>query len=155
MFEAVLKSVGKSTLIVAGAGYGLARGLRLAGEPQVAGLEDPSGRLENLEERLDRIENSLASLARPATAEAVTPLTGFVTREELADAVDRATARVRAEVERKFEAQSLAVSGLRAMISQTDELLQKVLEGLESASHSRSEAGHDNFTERLMVERVS
>ena len=61
----------------------------------------------------------------------------FVTHEELAGAIDRATARIGGDLDRKFQAQSNAVNSLRAMISQTDVLLQRVLDGIEN---SESEA---------------
>jgi hypothetical protein len=61
------------------------------------------------------------------------PVHDFVTQEELAAAIDRATARIGGDLDRKFQAQSNAVNSLRAMISQTDILLQRVLEGIENA----------------------
>lgn len=126
--DSFFKFLGKSALIVAGLGYGLFRGLRA-----VAGPEDPSVRLQmaDLATRLDRIERAVGEMSKPE------PVHDFVTREELATAIDRATARIGGDVDRKFQAQSNAVNSLRAMISQTDVLLQRVLESIEN---SESEA---------------
>ena len=126
--DSFFKFMGKSALIVAGLGYGLFRGLRA-----VAGPEDPSARLRmaDLATRLDQVERALGAMPK------TDPIHDFVTREELAAAIDRATARIGGDLDRKFQAQSNAVNSLRAMISQTDVLLQRVLEGIEN---SESEA---------------
>lgn len=118
-----MKSLGKSALIVAGLGYGLVRGL---------GAGERRARLQGLASRLDEVERGLnqlsASIPPPAP-----PIIDFVTHEELAEAIDRATARISGDLDGKFQAQSRAVNSLRAMISQTDILLQRVLEGIENA----------------------
>ena len=70
----------------------------------------------------------------PAFRTVPPPYAGYVTQEELAETIDRTTARIRMEIDRKFEAQSMAVGALRGMISQTDALLQRVLDVLEQNS---------------------
>ena len=116
-----IRFLGKSALIAAGVGYGLFRGLR--------SVEEPSARLQmaDLAARLDQIERAVGEMSKRD------PVHDFVTHEELAAAIDRATARIAGDLDRKFQAQSNAVNSLRAMISQTDVLLQRVLEGIENA----------------------
>ena len=129
--DSFFKFLGKSALIVAGLGYGLFRGMRA-----VAGPEERSSRLHTagLETRLEELERSLAELSkRVPDVAASPPVNDFVTHDELADAIDRATARIGGDLDRKFQAQSRAVNSLRAMISQTDVLLQRVLEEIERA----------------------
>jgi hypothetical protein len=126
LLDKVLKSLGKSALIAAGLGYGLFRGLRVGGAPA-----QPSGglnrvQIEGLATRLDEVERAVSHWSPPH-------VTGFVTREEMAEAIDRATARIGGDLDRKFQTQSRAVNSLRAMISQTDVLLQRVLEAIENA----------------------
>jgi hypothetical protein len=122
--DSFFKFLGKSALIVAGLGYGLFRGLRAAAAP-----EDPSARVQiaDLAARLDQMERTVGEMSK------TDPVHDFVTQEELAAAIDRATARIGGDLDRKFQAQSNAVNSLRAMISKTDILLQRVLEGIENA----------------------
>jgi hypothetical protein len=122
--DSFFKFLGKSALIVAGLGYGLFRGLRA-----VAGPEDPSAglQMEELAARLQQIERAVGEMSKRDAVH------DFVTHEELAAAIDRATARIGGDLDRKFQAQSNAVNSLRAMISQTDILLQRVLEGIENS----------------------
>jgi hypothetical protein len=124
------KSLGKSALIVAGLGYGLFRGLRAIGAPG-----DRSARIQlaALTKRLDEIERTVAEMSkRRADVRATPPASFFVTHEELAEAIDRTAARIDADLDRKLQSQSRAVNSLRAMIAQTDILLQRVLEGIEN-----------------------
>jgi hypothetical protein len=126
--DSFFKFMGKSALIVAGLGYGLFRGLRA-----MAGPDDLTARLQmaDLATRLDHVERMVDEMSKRVTVH------DFVTHEELAGAIDRATARIGGDLDRKFQAQSNAVNSLRAMISQTDVLLQRVLDGIEN---SESEA---------------
>jgi len=59
--------------------------------------------------------------------------------------MDRNAARIDADVAKRFEMQNLAIGSLRAMVAQTDELLNKVLENLEAmdppAEEKRQMAG--------------
>ena len=145
----VVKSLGKATLIAAGVGYGLLRGLRALEHP-------PAEPRVGFEARLDELERVVIRLEQGARRTADTrPQAGFVTHEELAATIDRANAGMRSELERKFETQNLAVGSLRAMISQTDVLLQKVLERLESSRQIEHSARFSDEHEPRLVHRVT
>jgi len=119
-------TVAKAALILAGAGFGLVRGLRL-----LEGLSDHSAELEALEERLDGIQLQIAALhARDEQFQA--RLDSTATRDEFTAALDKGLERVQSGVEARFEEEARSVEALRAMVSQTDELLERVLDRLEA-----------------------
>ena len=113
-------------LVVVGTGFGLLRSLRLLGNMagQAAGLQ-------NLEARVDTIHMAMARLA-DQTAQTQTRLEQMVTKDEIRETLERVFGRVEQEVEARFEHQAKSVEALRTMVGQTDELLQRVLDGLES-----------------------
>jgi hypothetical protein len=55
-----------------------------------------------------------------------------VTKDELSQTLDEVFGRIERGVDVRFEHQTRSVEALRMMIGQTDELLQRVLDGLES-----------------------
>ena len=64
---------------------------------------------------------------------------GTVTREELEQTLDRAFGSLHDEVDTRFDRQTPLRRGrCNLMVGQTDELLQKVLDGLESHDQKRS-----------------
>ena len=139
-----MKTLGKATLLVAGAGYGLIRGFRLVEAPR------RPYRLDEFEARLDELENRYIRVSKNPPPSSSGPPTGFVTHEELAATIETAAARIRTDVERRFETQSLAIGSLRSMISQTDVLLQKVLRGLETSRHDAHPVASPADTESLL-----
>lgn len=145
MSHSALNLAGKSVIAVAGLVYGFRRGFDPVRQiPSPARLEEIAARIENLE-RLEK-----ARLAEPSpersdltTADLASTLTGSrrfesnaavhynVSHLELAEAVDRATARIFSEVDRRFEIQKLSLGSLRSLILQTDQMLERVLSHLE------------------------
>jgi hypothetical protein len=55
-----------------------------------------------------------------------------VTRTELAETLDRVFGKLTRDVDERLERQTRSVEALHLMVGQTDELLQKVLDGLEA-----------------------
>lgn len=55
-----------------------------------------------------------------------------VTRGELRQLVDAAMAKLESGLDERFGRQARSVEALRTMVGQTDELLERVLEGLEA-----------------------
>jgi alkanesulfonate monooxygenase SsuD/methylene tetrahydromethanopterin reductase-like flavin-dependent oxidoreductase (luciferase family) len=138
MFRLLAKSftsTAKAVLILAGAGFGLIRGLRL-----LDGLKDNSEAVRAVEERLDAIQAQIQALQdtderlRTRLESAVTT---SVTRDDLAAALDKSFARVQREVDARFADEARSLEALRAMVGQTDELLERLLDRLETM---RSEA---------------
>lgn len=125
-----LISAGKTTLIVIGAGFGLLRSLKLLGN-----IASTAATLQNLEARVDTLHVAVAGLAGQ-TEQLQTRLdqtvTQMVTKAEINQTLERVFGRVEEEVEARFEHQARSVEALRTMVGQTDELLQRVLDGLES-----------------------
>lgn len=56
----------------------------------------------------------------------------MVTKDEIQQTLERVFGRVQDEVDARFEHQARSVEALRTMVGQTDELLQRVLDGIES-----------------------
>ena len=56
----------------------------------------------------------------------------LVTHEELAATVEQLSRTLNDDIESRFEVQNRSVQSLRAMVARTDELLEQVLESLES-----------------------
>lgn len=94
-------------------------------------------RLDGMEERLIRMERSLELLAAPVERTAPQAprrdTEHFVTRAELNLAMEQLSGGLETDIERRFEVQNRSVQSLRAMIARTDELLEQVLESIESA----------------------
>jgi hypothetical protein len=125
-----LITAGKTTLIVMGAAFGLLRSLKLLGNIAVQAKS-----LQNLEARVDTLHVALARVAGQ-TEQFETRLdqlaSRMVTKDEIQQTLERVFGRVEEEVEARFEHQARLVEALRTMVAQTDELLQRVLDGLES-----------------------
>ena len=113
-------------LIVVGAGFGLLRSLRVLGN-----ITSNAAGLETLEARVDTINVAVARLAGQ-TEELQSKLDRMVTKDELTHTLDEVFGRIERGVDARFEHQTRSVEALRMMIGQTDELLQRVLDGLES-----------------------
>ena len=130
MLSKSLGNAGKTALIVIGAGFGLLRSLKLLGN--IAGQ---AAALESIEARVDTLHLTVARLASQ-TERSQNRLdqlaTRMITKDEIQQTLERVFGRVEAEVEARFEHQARSVEALRTMVGQTDELLQRVLDGLES-----------------------
>jgi hypothetical protein len=126
LLSKILGTAGKSLLIVAGAGFGLVRGLRVPGNT----TRNAPG-LETIKARVDAIHVAVARLA-DQTEQLQIKLDRMVPRDELTKTLDRVFGLVEREAEARFEHQTRSVEALRMMIGQTDQLLQRVLDGLES-----------------------
>ncbi|HEX4136297.1 MAG TPA: hypothetical protein VHY84_16905 [Bryobacteraceae bacterium] len=113
-------------MVVAGAGYGLLRSLRLLGN----GPRDNPG-LASLQERVELIDAAVTRLTE-RSVQLQSRLDEMVTRDELSQTLDRIFAPLEQRIEARFEHQIRSVEALRTMVGQTDELLQRVLDGLES-----------------------
>ncbi len=93
-------------------------------------------RLHGVEERLIRMEKGLEILISPFERPRTNGRSGedFVTRAEQNAAMEQLASRMEAEIERRFEAQNRSVQSLRTMIARTDELLERVIESIESTN---------------------
>ena len=78
------------------------------------------------------MESRLQRLEERATPQDVTRR--HVTPQDLADAIGKATERISNDIDQRFEVQRLSVQSLRALVAQTDELLEKVLLRLEDTA---------------------
>src|SRR5580704_847925 len=94
-----------------------------------------------IEARVDTIHVAVARLA-DQTEQLQSRMDRMVTRDELSQTLDEVFGRVERGVDARFEHQTRSVEALRMMIGQTDELLQRVLDGLESMK-SEDDAGQD------------
>jgi len=151
LLKEALKALGKSLLIVTGVGYGVLKALDVltperpplvsrtpdpAKPPAAAEPEATLRRLDGVEERLIRMEKCLEVLAAPV--ERAAPRASrregehFVTRAELNQAMEQLSGSLETDMERRFEVQNRSVQSLRAMIARTDELLEQVIENIES-----------------------
>jgi chromosome segregation ATPase len=118
--------VGKSALIAAGAGFGLLRGLRALGN-----INQNAARLGTIQARIDTIHVAVARLAEQSE-QLQAELHERVTRAQLSDTINRVFRQLEDDVDARFQQQSRSVEALQTMVGQTDVLLQKVLDGLES-----------------------
>ena len=93
-----------------------------------------------MEERLKRLENSVEALMAPLMP---APSQGsergsarnpdhFVTRAELSAALEQFSSTLDTDIQRRFDIQNRSVQSLRTMVARTDELLEQVLETIES-----------------------
>lgn len=98
--------------------------------------EPQPSRLDVVEERMIRMEKRLEVLIAPL--ERLTARTGpggnehFMTRGDLNAAMEQFSRKLEAETERRFEIQDRSVQSLRTMMARTDELLEQVIENIES-----------------------
>ncbi len=121
---------GQTLLIVAGVGIGILRGRGSfpvaagAGQAQLAELE---GNYRALAESVRSLED------RTTLLESVQG--DVVTHSQLDSAIELAFAPLCRDLDRRFQQQAESVEALRAMVSRTDELLDRVLENLESMEH--------------------
>ena len=109
------------------------RGLRALGN-----INQNAARLSTIQARIDTVQIAVARLA-DQTEQLQLKLEQRVTRDELAETIDRVFRQMETKVDQRFEYQNRSVEALRLMVGQTDELLQRVLDGLESM---QSERGH-------------
>lgn len=114
---------------------GLLRGLRALG-----GITGNSAELAVVKARIDALNLAVARLG-DREEQFHARLENAVTREELSQTLDRVFGKLESEVDARFEHQTRSVEALRQMVGQTDELLQKVLDGLESIANSSDTAG--------------
>lgn len=113
-------------MIAVGAGFGVIRSLRAfeVATPNTA-------ELELLNARVDALDLALARIGE-RTDHAQARLITVVTRDELSETLDRVFGKLEQGIDSRFERHTQSVEALRVMVVQTDELLQKVLDGLES-----------------------
>jgi hypothetical protein len=109
-----------------GTGFGLLQGLRV-----LDNLTRNGAGLGTLEARIDTLHLAIAGLASQAEQFQVR-LDRAVTKEELTATLDRVFGPLERAVDARFERQGRSVDALREMVGQTDALLQRVLDGLES-----------------------
>ncbi len=133
--------VGRTAVAVTGFLWGLCRSLR--GEEdgnEIHKIREVDARLARIESTLDRLSATVAnpsSVARQRSAHdgaSHTEAEGFVTRDELAEALSRTEKRLAENVASQFERQTVAIGTLRAMIVDTDALLERVLDHLETSA---------------------
>jgi hypothetical protein len=122
--------MGKAALIVVGAGFGLIRSLRAFDDSTPNNAE-----LDLLNARIDVLDLALARLGE-RTDFAQARLAKTITKDELSETLDRVFGKLERGVDSRFERHTQSIEALRAMVVQTDELLQKVLDGLESIRSS-------------------
>jgi 2-methylisocitrate lyase-like PEP mutase family enzyme len=87
--------------------------------------------LASLQERVELIDAAVTRLTE-RSVQLQSRLDEMVTRDELSQTLDRIFAPLEQRIEARFEHQIRSVEALRTMVGQTDELLQRVLDGLES-----------------------
>jgi hypothetical protein len=96
--------------------------------------EETASRLDLVEERMIRMERRIEVLIAPL--ERLTSrsagLDNFVTKAELNSAMEQFSRRLEEETDRRFEVQDRSVQSLRTMMARTDELLEQVIENIES-----------------------
>jgi hypothetical protein len=109
--ESDIGKAAKTLLVAAGAIWGFRKGLGTAEATEFNGQTPPD-----------------VPPAGPARETAK-----YVTREELHSALAGAQAQFEQELSSRLETHSAAMGSLREMISETDELLSRVLDRLESA----------------------
>ena len=121
----LLRTLGKALLITTGFAYGIVRGIHLIGRiaDNTAVQKETGARLSTLELAVANLGDQTRNLEAQAASS--------VSRTEFAAALDDAFNRIRRESESRFDQSARSVEALREMVGQTDELLQKVLDGLE------------------------
>jgi hypothetical protein len=96
--------------------------------------EEKWSRLDLVEERLIRMEKRIEVLIAPLERLTARPanVDNFVTKAEFHAAMEQFSRRIEDETERRFEVQDRSVQSLRTMMARTDELLEQVIENIES-----------------------
>jgi hypothetical protein len=96
--------------------------------------ERGSSRLEQVEERLIRMEKRIEVLIAPLErlTSRTAGLDNFVTKAEFNSTMEQFSRRLEEETDRRFEVQDRSVQSLRTMMARTDELLEQVIENIES-----------------------
>jgi hypothetical protein len=84
-----------------------------------------------LEERIDDLQLQIRGL-RARDEQLQTGLERAIRPEDLSAALDKALGRVQRGIDVRFEDQVRSVEALRAMVGHTDELLERLLDRLES-----------------------
>ncbi len=121
----LLRTLGKSVLIATGFAYGVARGIHL-----LARVADNTSAQAATDARLSTLELAVANLG-DHTRNLETQVASAVTRTELTTMLEEAFSRFHFDSEVRFEQSARSLEALREMVGQTDELLQKVLDGLD------------------------
>lgn len=135
MFSKGAATFGKTILIIAAAGYGLMRSLREEDHANVARAE-----IGQLKARIDGLDLAVSHLSM-LVEQAHSRLGDTISREDLSRELDQLFGKLENDVDARFERQTRSVEALRIMVGQTDELLQKVLDGLEAIRNDRDMAG--------------
>lgn len=147
------RSSSEAFIILAGAAAGFLRGLIY--RPYDRPYDRPAARSAavdaQLESRLRALETQIAELIVcagsspdgtpvPASPTDIAAAAVTVSREEVDEAVNQALKRFEDRLEQRFSFQERAAETLRAMIAETDRMLERVLEGLNSMADARVEA---------------
>jgi hypothetical protein len=103
-----------------------------------------AARLGTIQSRIDTIQVAVVRL-REQNGQLQVKLGQRVTRDELTETIDRAFRQLEERADTRYEQQNRSVEALRIMVGQTDELLQRVLDGLESIKDKQlpAEAGFE------------
>ena len=104
------------------------------------GAEATIQRVSRVEERLTRLENSVetltASVEHASSRNLARTAEHFITRAELSAAMEQFASTLDTDIQRRFDIQNRSVQSLRTMVARTDELLEQVLETIESTGIS-------------------
>lgn len=95
--------------------------------------------LEQLKARADGLDLAVAQLGDRLN-QTQAKLAQSITHEELSRVFDQVFGKFQDDIDARFERQTHSVEALRDMVGQTDELLQKVLDGLEAIRNDRDMA---------------
>ncbi len=126
MLKRALAGLGKSLLIVTGVGYGVLIAMddmRDNSQTNAAGDDSAQhvlARLSRIEERLLHLETGI----------------DWVSRAEMEAAIEQLSGSMASDLDCRFDVQNQSVQSLRTMIARTDELLEQVIENIESTSLS-------------------
>ncbi|HTA45297.1 MAG TPA: hypothetical protein VK789_22770 [Bryobacteraceae bacterium] len=131
MFSKGLAAFGKAMLVTVAAGFGLMRALR-----DLDGRTFDKEQMDLYKARIDALDLAVARL-RERADHTDTALQQSLTSEDLSHTLDQVFGKLERDVDARFERQARSVEALRVMVGQTDELLQKVLDGLESIRHDQ------------------
>lgn len=126
---------GPSALILMGAGFGLFRGLRLLSNSarNAAPLRVLQARVDTIHVAVARLSDRMEQLQAQMDQRVIT--------DNMTEPLDLVCGQLERGVAARFEHQTRAVEALRSMVGHTDELLQRVLDGLESLDSERKDAG--------------
>lgn len=154
MLKQGLKALGQSLLIVAGVGYGVIKALEVFETDFQSGKTQMDAatvkRLDDMEERLIRMEKSLEALALPNPSQP--PNDVFVTRQEMNAATERLSAALDSNSERLSAALDSNVERLSAAL---DSNMQRLSTALDSDIERRFEVQNRSVQSlRTMVART-